>query len=157
MVAMVDVLGVGSKTLAESRDFLQRFTKFEVLLRDYTTRFFKDHAPPKIKKLYEMRGLDIVILGDTIVILWELKPGKIQLDLFYAFQVILAYIVISGLQLGLAFRGAFSVGKFMQNDGGRTVVGPAVHTVCEIVRQQAIAIGKLRKTTQRRRKHPKRI
>jgi hypothetical protein len=41
MVAMVDVLGVGSKTLAESRDFLQRFTKFEVLLRDYTTRFFQ--------------------------------------------------------------------------------------------------------------------
>jgi hypothetical protein len=74
-------------------------------------------------KKFKNEPPQLTTFGDTIIFSWEMKTEEL-LEYFADVGIFLSYIVEQGLEKRLAFRGAVSVGSYIQS--GPTVLGPAI-------------------------------
>jgi hypothetical protein len=120
IVAMIDALGIRNATIQESKDFIHGIQDIVASVPPFVSKYLEDS--PKSKKI-EIEPPQLTTFGDTCIFTWEMKPGELS-DFLPDVGVFLSYVIILGLRNKLAFRGALSVGNYIQS--GATILGPAI-------------------------------
>jgi len=117
---MVDALGVRNATIEQSTNFVQRIGDIVELVAGFVSSYLKE------RNKHKTTIPQIITFGDTLVISWEMKSDLLP-DYLPDVGIFLSYLIALGLDGNLAFRGAISVGDFIQH--GATVLGPVVSDV----------------------------
>jgi hypothetical protein len=120
IVAVFDALGVSSLSMDECKKFLNGRKKVLEAIdanNEIIVRAAKKQGSPWKKSV-------LVTFGDTLVLSWEISENA--MTLLPAFGIALRAIIGSGLRNRLLLRGAFSLGEYIQDEDGSTLLGPAV-------------------------------
>ena len=124
IVAMIDALGVRNSTIQESVEFIENIQKILKSLPDFMSGYFEEETEKQ--KKFQSEPPTLITFGDTFIFSWQMKPEELPLYLpdvgFF-----LSFVIITGLENRMAFRGAVSVGEYIQYDS--TVLGPAIADV----------------------------
>ena len=120
IVAMIDALCVRNSTIEESAHFIENIQKIKNELPAFMADYFD--GTPQLKK-FECTPPQLTTFGDTFIFSWEMKPEELAEYLPHT-GIILSYVVLTGLKLKMAFRGAISVGDYIQS--GPIILGPAI-------------------------------
>jgi hypothetical protein len=124
IVAMLDALGVRNATIGEASEFIESIQMIMKETPQFLSGLYK--GDKKETKKIEVVPPHMSTFGDTVIFTWEMDEGELP-DFLPDVGFTLAYTVFSGLEFKLAFRGALSVGEYIQS--GSTVLGPAVADV----------------------------
>ena len=119
---MIDALGVRNATIEESVHFIENIQKVVAGVPEFMSGYLEASKSPK-KTKFETVPPALTTFGDTVVFSWEMKPEEI-LDYLPDVGFFLSFAVVLGLENKMAFRGAVSLGDYIQN--GSTVLGPAI-------------------------------
>jgi hypothetical protein len=120
-IVMLDALGARSLTLDGAEGFVSSRNIFiETLQSELTTM----HAWAEIID-DDMRNRKPIIttFGDTVLLSWELPEEKPERHLPRLIESLVPAVFV-GLEIGFVFRGALSVGHYIQDQS--TLVGPAI-------------------------------
>ncbi len=121
IVAMIDALGVRNATVEESARFIE---SIQNILRDipsFMNLYYYDEGLKSEK--FKNTPPQLTTFGDTVIFSWEMKPEELA-DFLPDVGFFLSYVITSGLEHKLAFRGAVSVGNYIQS--GATVLGSVI-------------------------------
>jgi len=129
IVAMIDVLGVRSASIQVADSLLKSLAEIEKALPIFMEQFLKQlgEKVPEAQIHYEKYKPNLRIIGDTVVVSWEMERGKIPRHILFPLQRMLGFLMVYGLKAGLPFRGAVSVGEFVCTK--RSIVGPVIGDV----------------------------
>jgi hypothetical protein len=122
---MVDALGVRNATIDEARKFIESIDTIVRSVPAFVAGYAAGQSLAGGKKI-KYRRLKLTTFGDTLILSWEVKPSELPQYLLHV-GVSLAFLVALGLERRLLFRGAISVGEYIQS--GSIVLGPAVADV----------------------------
>ncbi len=118
---MLDALGARSLTPDSAEGFLSSRKSFTDALQG---ELDKMHAWAEIVDDYMRdRKPSITTFGDTVLLSWELPEEKPERHLPRLIES-LGPAIFVGLETGFLFRGALSVGHYLQDEA--TLVGPAI-------------------------------
>jgi hypothetical protein len=121
IVAMIDALGVRNATIEESITFIKNVKRLVGGAPGFMSAYLQKEES-KHKK-FQNEPPKLTTFGDTIIFSWEMKPEELS-KYFSDVGIFLSYVVESGIENQLAFRGAVSVGNYIQS--GPTVLGTAI-------------------------------
>jgi len=116
VIVLLDSLGTKNRSIRESRDFIKK--------RDHIVKFVKDYS----KDLHlEKRYGDLVqyTFGDTLLLAFE-RLNVIGTPLVLLGRLLRYLLVESMENEGILWRGALSIGKYIEDERSNTIIGPAV-------------------------------
>lgn len=119
VVILLDALGASEYTEEKIRKFLAVRTTINSMISDLAKSI-----PVKAKLALSVPS--IYTFGDTIVITMQIKGARdIDKQIFCACLLMRRYLFHS-FEEGILFRGAFSIGSYIEDSEGNTVMGEAV-------------------------------
>jgi len=123
IIAMVDALGMRNATVAESKQFIGDIQTFLKHLPKFMADYFNQLPNTPKSKKFNDQPPQLATFGDTLIFSWEITPQELSA---YIPDVgfFLSYVILWGLENKIAFRGAVSVGDYIQSEA--TVLGPAI-------------------------------
>jgi hypothetical protein len=125
IVAMIDALGVRNATIQGSIDFINNIQELVEDVPGFMAGYLETCESYKHKK-FRSEPPALTTFGDTFIFSWQMKPDELS-DYLPDVGFFLSFIIVSGLENKMAFRGALSVGDYIQS--GATVLGPAIADV----------------------------
>lgn len=117
MVVILDALGASCYTDDQIKKFLSARTKINFWIRGLTSRF-----PGK----GNIKQPSIFTFADTIILTIQLSSQKNMLDHIWLSTFLMRRYLFHSIEEGILFRGAFSIGHYIEDISSNTVMGPAV-------------------------------
>lgn len=119
-VAVLDALGTRTASLGEAAKYLTLIQDIEseITTSLHVTLHDKGVDPAIFDKL------SIRFFADTILITYEVKDKRKELQYFTRITFVLRMFIYKALEMGLLFRGSLSLGEYVDKDA--VVLGPAV-------------------------------
>lgn len=121
IVVIIDALGTSLATIEEAQRFIRtRDTVLKQASESWNERFWSSQ-----RNYASIRSPDTYTFGDTILLFWEIKEEDLD-ELLPVVGWWLARFFESALMSNIYFRGAMSIGEFIEDSTSNTVIGPAV-------------------------------
>lgn len=122
IIVLLDALGIQNSSIEESKKFVGLLrgaqNTFEPYLNSYSSS--KEHTNNHYKNVKPTTRT----FGDTLLLAWELPEDKDLYDYINTVSASVGYIIKYGIESGVLFRGAMSIGKYLESD--TTIIGPAI-------------------------------
>jgi len=130
IVIILDALGASSYNDEEIKSFLSTRSEVNQIIRDLEINESIKELYTSLKLSLPNDGLmnkpEIFTFGDTVILTIELNEERfISLHIHFVTLMIARYFFHS-FENGILFRGAFSVGEYIENSESNTVMGQAV-------------------------------
>lgn len=117
IVAILDALGASTFSDEKIEKFLSARSELNKILDDQARNLNKDNNN-EMPNTYTF--------GDTLIIVQELRnEDEIELHIL-AFFILLQNYLYYSLEEGILFRGAFSIGSYIEDTDSNTVMGEAI-------------------------------
>lgn len=114
-VAVIDALGVSSRDIEQSKDFLRNLNKLLKDMESLTKSFAEFDKNVPVPELYTF--------GDTIIFTWDVGKDRIMKGLG-PIGAWFCRLILSGVHKKMLLRGAISIGEYVTKEN--TVIGPAL-------------------------------
>jgi hypothetical protein len=122
VVILLDALGTATFNESQIRQFLSARSDINAFAKDFPA-FIKRGG---VKNIGTFPAPVVFTFGDTVIITVPLRSKKnIWSHIFFIAMLMRRYLFRS-FEAGIMFRGAFSVGHYMEDSRSNTVMGPAL-------------------------------
>lgn len=120
-VALVDAMGARTADMKQAIQYLEAVERIKFEIDDSLDATLSDLA---VHKRMRYGNLKPMFFGDSILLTYEIKKKDDFLEVFRRMCFVLKAIIPQGLSEGIMFRGALTVGQYIERD--EVVLGPAV-------------------------------
>ena len=121
IVVLMDALGVQNATISESKHFVNSLKSYA----DGVFHFLSGYAESAdLREYFKKVKPATRTFGDTFLITWAIPNESNIIPYLAAISSAVSSVVIKGIDQGILFRGAISIGKYLESD--TTVIGPAI-------------------------------
>jgi hypothetical protein len=120
-VVLIDALGTKTDSIESSERYLKAVGQIEKAIK---ISHFIAYRAAETTDLKLFKNLKIRFFGDTLLLTFEIKSKLREHDYFKGLSYILSHFILEALELGILFRGSFSLGEYLED--GNIVLGPAV-------------------------------
>lgn len=120
MVILMDALGARQYSEEKIKKFLLARSKLNAILANQVTELkaMRPDVPPTKPMTFTF--------GDTLVIVCELRATKHRLRQIYAMFMLMQNYLFHSMHEGILFRGAYSIGTYIDDPASNTVMGEAL-------------------------------
>lgn len=122
IVVFLDALGVRGLSLESAKSFIKNR---DALLPETKSELWLAMSGAEAFDPGEVTTPEVVTFGDTIILTWECKKDQAPRRL-YLLGRYLQNIIWKGLEKKMALRGSVSIGSYIKEKEGSTILGPAV-------------------------------
>jgi hypothetical protein len=124
-VALLDALGTKTASIKSAQRYLDNINEIESGIQYALKATVVPDALKNPKLDPEIFSeISTRFFGDTILITYEIKDRKQELEYFTRITFILQLFICNALETGLLFRGSVSIGEYIDKEA--VVLGPAV-------------------------------
>jgi hypothetical protein len=117
IVVILDALGASAYSDEKIEIFLSARSKLNKILNEQAS------------DMYDLSGLETpttYTFGDTLIVVQELSDKENIGTHILAFSMLLQNYLYHSLEEGILFRGAFSIGSYLEDESSNTVMGQAI-------------------------------
>lgn len=128
-VALLDALGTRNLSIQDARKFVRRIKALRAEAQQDTLAYLQVMLEEKtlsetVVRLFREELPELILFGDTILILWPLPNVKNKTPFLIPFAQLLSSLFVEAMDQRLLLRGAMSIGEFVKSEN--VVVGPAI-------------------------------
>lgn len=123
IVALLDALGTRTGTIESAMAYLRAVEKIRGRIKsnlEITLQRLEDK--PELRNM--LAALRFRFFGDSILFTYEITDEKQFTEYFHRLGFILNTLMVEAIDLGILFRGAVSIGKYIETED--IVLGPAI-------------------------------
>lgn len=120
IVILMDALGARQYSEKKIKEFLLARSKLNAMLTHQANSLRHSNRaiqPPKPVTF---------TFGDTLVVVCELRATKFRAARIYAMLMLMQNYLFHSMEQGIVFRGAFSIGTYLDDTASNTVMGEAL-------------------------------
>jgi hypothetical protein len=125
IIVFLDALGARTTDIAFSKDYLSKVTELKRNIIMIKGAIEEVDAGLEIQSIvWNAEQLSFRFFGDSVLIAYEFLPKHSPRSCIDCVLFVVATLVCLALKQGILFRGAISIGKYLQNE--EVFLGPAV-------------------------------
>lgn len=117
IVVLLDALGASSFSDEKIKKFLSARAELNNILA---------HQAKTLNGINKIKLPNTYTFGDTLIIVLELSSKKNIKRHIFGSMILMQNYIFHSLEEGILFRGAFSIGSYIEDSGSNTVMGDAV-------------------------------
>ena len=123
IIVLLDALGTRAATIEQAHSYLASLA----ILQDEVENTLQFHLSSHPKETLEFyKKLSIHFFGDSVLMIYDTVAGQPLHTYLDYLSTILNLLYIEALEVGILFRGALSIGDYIQQKEKQVVLGPAV-------------------------------
>ncbi len=123
IVVLLDALGIQNASIEESLRFVKFIEESSRTALAYLD-VYSAHREDRLSEHHQEFKPITRTFGDTFLLTWESSENSILLNQLQAVSRSVGSLISDGVQNGILFRGAISIGKYLESEF--TVIGPAI-------------------------------
>jgi hypothetical protein len=122
IVVLLDALGTRTATIDEARAYLSSLAVLQHDVKNSLEVFLREHSQ---ETLEFYNNLAVHFFGDSVLLIYDIVPTE-PLHRYLAYLCsVLQVFYITALEQGILFRGAISIGEYLQEEN--VFLGPAIN------------------------------
>lgn len=122
IVALMDALGARTMSIESSAEYLDSIALLKREIQDARQITLEEESDPSVSDMFAK--LKPRFFGDSILMTYQVRDAKLLIDYLDKLVFILNCFVPTAMELGVLFRGALSIGYYLEKQD--VALGPAV-------------------------------